>query len=69
MFKNVHPVLTQVKTKRLLAARLVSPSGIRIVIAPAIRNRPIVLGKSANLVCPIPTIAQRPVDKNHWRSE
>src|SRR5260370_37706440 len=41
---------------------------IRIIIASAIRNRPIMLGKPSDLSCPISSITKRPVDENNRRS-
>ena len=37
---------------------------VRIVVAPAVRNRPIAFGERANLIRPVSAIAQRTVDEN-----
>src|SRR5260370_22182458 len=49
----------------------VAPAGrinVRIVVAPTVRDRPIMFGERAELVGPVPAVAQRTVDEDHGRS-
>src|SRR5260370_40952065 len=41
---------------------------VRIIVAPTVRNCPIMPGKWADLVRPIATVAQRTLDEEHARS-
>src|SRR6266852_7513174 len=41
---------------------------VRIIVAPTVRNCPIMPGKWADLVRPIATVAQRTVDEDQGRS-
>jgi len=52
----------------LLNKQVGAELGISEITVKAHRGRMIVFGEWADLICPIPAIAQRPVHKNHGRS-